>query len=346
MKTLLLSVLLVANMQFSTADLCSYNFTLADLPNSLILEVINLIAGNIINEISNCSLIGYASKDIEFWLYTRSGPSDGLKMSSLDTAMLKGRKTIVLTHGFLCSRKNNLMPELKDAYLKRYDANVIIIDWSAYSKDYYANVHCNVPRIAQTFAEFLCKADSEQNIDIEDVHVVGHSMGGQMAGFIGKQTQAQCSKVLGRISGLDPAGPLYFLKPRSRRLTNTDAKEVMVIHTNKGVLGYDGNCGTADYYPNSGASQAGCTISNSPATDFIGMVTYPTACNHLRAVDYMIESIGTNNFVGESCFLCTSCLSNPFFGSKGVMGEDFTYEEESCSYYMPTNSQSPYGKGP
>uniref|UniRef100_A0A1Y1JTM4 Lipase domain-containing protein n=1 Tax=Photinus pyralis TaxID=7054 RepID=A0A1Y1JTM4_PHOPY len=347
MKALLVSILLCFSVNLSVADLCSYNFTLDDLPNGVTGDIWSIIANSLIYEITNCSSIEYAGEKIDFWLYTRGGTPDGVKVNSGagDTSILKGKKTIVLMHGFLCSHKNNLIPELKDAYLKKYDANVIAIDWSAYSMDVYAKVFCNVPRIAETTAKFLCKADSEQNIDIESLHVVGHSMGGQLAGLTGQETQAQCSKLLGRISGLDPAGPLYSLKSKSRRLDASDAKEVMVSHTNQGLLGYAGNCGTADYYPNFGIFQEGCSVFNSPSSSVFDKLAYPAVCSHLRAVDYMIESINSDSFYGKSCFWCSSCLANPFTGTRGVMGEHFTYAEAGCSYYMDTNAKSPYGKG-
>ncbi|KAK5644058.1 hypothetical protein RI129_007903 [Pyrocoelia pectoralis] len=304
---------------------------------TLVGEILNIVAGNLINEVTDCSLINYNADHVNLWLYTRNNTFNPIKLTSTDTSLLKGRRTILLAHGFLCTHENNLIPELRDAYLNRYnDSYIIAIDWGAYSKDYYANVFCNVPRIAKTVAEFLCKADTELNININDLHVLGHSMGGQLAGLIGQETKAQCFKELGRISGLDPAAPLYSFKSKSERLDASDAKEVMVIHTNTAALGYAGKCGTVDFYPNYGVFQDGCSILDSP----------DIACSHLRAISYMIESISSNNFYGKSCLWCSSCLINPFEGSKAIMGEDLSYEAESCSYYMDTNDEAPFGQGP
>ncbi|XP_031341246.1 phospholipase A1-like [Photinus pyralis] len=346
MAILFVSALLCSFIHYSTGALCSYNFTLDDLPNSIVGEVASLLAGNLLNEFNECSEISYDGSKVDMWLYTRDGPPTGRNVRDIDTSILKGRKTILTSHGFLCSHNNNLMPELKDAYLKRYDANVIAIDWSAYSKDYYANVYCNLPRIAQTVAQFLCKADYEHNIEIRDLHMVGHSMGGQLAGLIGQETKAQCSKILGRISALDPAGPLYTLRGADSRLDASDAKLVMVIHTNMGILGYVGNCGTVDFYPDFGAIQSGCSIFDSPSSNPLNALLYPAACSHLRAVDYMIESLSSNRFNAKSCLMCTGCIANPMGGSKAVMGEDVTFEKDSCAYYMYINKEAPYAQGP
>ena len=76
------------------------------------------------------------------------------------------------------------------------------------------------------------------------VHCAGHSLGGQSCGFAGKYLNADPdpdAKEMDRISGMDPAGPLFCndvpypfdyldIKPEAR-LGPHDAKLVDVIHT-------------------------------------------------------------------------------------------------------------------
>nr|CAH7728372.1 unnamed protein product [Callosobruchus chinensis] len=57
--------------------------------------------------------------------------------------------------------------------------------------------------------------------------------------------------------GLDPAGPFFTVKNLDNRLDSTDAKFVQVVHTNDGFLGFSGQLGHADYYPNGGKTQPG-----------------------------------------------------------------------------------------
>lgn len=62
-------------------------------------------------------------------------------------------------------------------------------------------------------------------------------------------------------TGLDPARPLFeFPSFESvEKLDPTDAEFVDVIHTCRGVLGYEAPTGTVDFYPNSGfPPQPGC----------------------------------------------------------------------------------------
>jgi len=71
------------------------------------------------------------------------------------------------------------------------------------------------------------------------------------------------------VVGLDPAGPEYNPPTQNRKLVQTDAAFVDVIHSNMGVLGDSSVDGHADFYPNGGVSQPGCLIADTgiPAGD-------------------------------------------------------------------------------
>lgn len=65
-----------------------------------------------------------------------------------------------------------------------------------------------------------------------------------------------------RITGLDPAFPLYFGGPQFH-LSKGDADFVDVIHTDAGILGYPYPIGDVDFYPNMGIKfQPGCIIKD------------------------------------------------------------------------------------
>ena len=68
---------------------------------------------------------------------------------------------------------------------------------------------------------------------------------------------------MARISGLDPAGPLFSGKKSPVRLDKDDAKFVDVIHSNTEIalgmgLGTNEESGHIDFYVNGGQSQPGC----------------------------------------------------------------------------------------
>lgn len=64
---------------------------------------------------------------------------------------------------------------------------------------------------------------------------------------------------LGRITGLDPAGPFFYPLVPSGRLAETDADLVVVLHTDGLGYGYGWVVGDIDFYANTGNSpQPGC----------------------------------------------------------------------------------------
>lgn len=96
-----------------------------------------------------------------------------------------------------------------------------------------------------------------------------------MVGFAGKAFPG-----IARITGLDPAGPLYEGQPPSERLDKSDATFVDVVHTNTVLSGYAASLGHVDFYVNGGQTQPDCS-----AWQDIG------GCSHYRAHDLFISSL-------------------------------------------------------
>lgn len=112
--------------------------------------------------------------------------------------------------------------------------------------------------IGQNLAQHILKS----NIPLSNVHLIGHSLGAHIAGFVGKQIKRSTGgRLINRITALDPAGPLFEYPSRhvDEKLNKGDAEIVDVIHTDAGVFGYSGPIGLMDFYPNGGyAPQNGC----------------------------------------------------------------------------------------
>ncbi|XP_025832238.1 lipase member H-like [Agrilus planipennis] len=126
-----------------------------------------------------------------------------------------------------------------------------------------------------------------------------HSLGAHIAGCAG----AAVNSSIGVIVGLDPAGPLFHSSETDNRLDPSDAQFVQAIHTCAGRLGYRGSLGTADYRPNGGGNQPGCTLE-------------PTgSCAHGRAFALFAESVRSGGFSVWKCdsysnFRSGECQSN------------------------------------
>ncbi|KAK8784521.1 hypothetical protein V5799_009114 [Amblyomma americanum] len=100
----------------------------------------------------------------------------------------------------------------------------------------------------------------------ERVHLVGFSLGAHAAGFCGRHFYNSTQQQLGRITGLDPAGPLF--ENPNISLSSSDVTFVDVIHTNGGPIndlkfGRKNPMGHVDFYPNGGSDQPGCPTDSN-----------------------------------------------------------------------------------
>ena len=73
-------------------------------------------------------------------------------------------------------------------------------------------------------------------VSLDDLHLVGHSLGAHVVGIMGQTVKALGLGKLPRITGLDPAFPYYEFSGVDSKLSKDDADFVDVIHTNSGLL--------------------------------------------------------------------------------------------------------------
>ena len=119
-----------------------------------------------------------------------------------------------------------------DALLDLDDLNVIFVDWGGGSLPLYSQAVANTRLVGLEVARLVNKLIADHEVEAEDVHIIGHSLGSHIAGYAGERIPG-----LGRISGLDPAEPHFQGMPHFVRLDPTDALFVDVIHTDaKSIL--------------------------------------------------------------------------------------------------------------
>lgn len=176
----------------------------------------------------------------------------------------KTKQLKVVIHGYFEYGLRELYTNIKDAYLQSNDYNVILVDWEELALKVYSESAANTRLVGKIIAGRIIKS----GIDLNLVHLIGHSLGAQTAGFVGKEIISIKGQKVARITGLDPAGPLFEGSSISNRLDKSDAIEVDIIHTDSGVFGMYQNIGKVDFYPNGGtALQKGCLKSMSIPTD-------------------------------------------------------------------------------
>ncbi|XP_015470868.1 endothelial lipase isoform X1 [Parus major] len=215
-------------------------------------------------------------------------------------------KTIIIGAGTRVNHKCHPNPiprvlmkyKMKHAYLPPpsnvfLELDFIFLQTEAALKDRGSNSH------------ILFSLQENPLFKLENVHLIGYSLGAHVAGFAGNHVHG----TIGRITGLDPAGPMFEGVDPSRRLSPDDANFVDVLHTytreTLGVsIGIQMPVGHIDIYPNGGDFQPGCGLS-----DVLGAIAYGTIgevvkCEHERSVHLFVDSL-VNQDKQSFAFQCT-----------------------------------------
>uniref|UniRef100_A0A1B6MCF6 Lipase domain-containing protein n=1 Tax=Graphocephala atropunctata TaxID=36148 RepID=A0A1B6MCF6_9HEMI len=240
------------------------------------------------------------------------------------------KSTKILIHGWLDSatNKNYFVEQVREAYLLAEDVNIIAVNWPRLAMSFYSLSRIAVTPVGRYTAEFVDFLISEVGVSPASLHLLGHSLGAHIVGVVGESVTFGN---LSRITGLDPAAPLFNPDVPNGRLDASDAEFVDVIHTEGGIVGYYEPCGHVDFYPNGGSRQPGC------GADYL-------VCSHRRSYKYFAESVTSDGFISTTCdtwedYEQGQCTNN----TKTVMGENVDISANGC-YYLYTNPSRPYAK--
>ncbi|KAM7133192.1 lipase member I [Molossus nigricans] len=178
--------------------------------------------------------------------------------NSLNVNFNTSKKTVWLIHGY---RPMGSIPSWLQNFLRillnQDDINIVVVDWNRGATTFiYNRAVKNTRKVAVSLSECIHRL-LEHGASLDNFHFIGVSLGAHISGFVGKIFKGQ----LGRITGLDPAGPSFSRKPSNGRLHHTDAKFVDVIHSDTNGLGIKEPLGHIDFYPNGGKKQPGCPKS-------------------------------------------------------------------------------------
>ncbi|XP_028036396.1 uncharacterized protein LOC114247597 [Bombyx mandarina] len=288
------------------------------------------------------------------------------------------RPTRIIVHGFGSNCDNVWVYEMRSALMAVEECNVVCVDWEGgASMPNYLRAAANTRLVGKQLAMLLQGLAKHIDMRFEDVHLIGFSLGAHVAGFAGSELRN-----ISRITGLDPAGPLFEFQDPRARLDQNDAKFVDVIHSNGetlifGGLGAAQPLGHVDFYPNGGRVQHGC--SNL----FVGAVSdlvLPWAaaspegrslCNHRRAYKFFTDSVSPkchfpafpcnnyDSFLEGRCFPCDAsrrCGNMGYYADRSL-GRGQLYlltreEEPFCAHQyhlglwtsIDTNEKPTYGR--
>ncbi|KAJ8928227.1 hypothetical protein NQ314_019174 [Rhamnusium bicolor] len=229
--------------------------------------------------------------------------------------------TKVLIHGFGSDCSYIWVYEIRSALMAVEEVNIICVDWSnGATLPNYVKASANTRLVGKQLSLLLRGLVEKNGLSLRNTHLIGFSLGAHIAGFAGADLGN-----LSRITGLDPAGPLFESQDSRARLDQNDAAFVDVIHSNGenlilGGLGSSQPMGHVDFYPNGGRMQKGCShLFVGAVSDIIWSSTVEgrSLCNHRRAYKFFIDSVSPRchfpafpcesyeDFLTGKCFPCT-----------------------------------------
>ncbi|XP_019580863.2 pancreatic lipase-related protein 3 [Rhinolophus sinicus] len=299
-----------------------------------------------------------------FLLYTRRNPKVYQEISAVNYLTIQAShfRTDKMTHINIPGWKSDgkWQQDMCNVLLKVEDVNCINLHWINGSREYIHAVN-NLRVAGAEVAYFIHVLMKESGYSPSKVHLIGHSLGAHLAGEAGSRTPG-----LGRITGLDPAGPYFHNTPNEVRLDPSDADFVDVIHTN-GVrflfefgAGTINACGHLDFYPNGGKHMPGCEDLITPLLKFdFNAYKEEVAsffdCNHARSHRFYMESIlNPDAFIAYPCrsyaaFKAGKCSHCPKEGcpTMGHFADRFHLKNRKPNtsyYFLKTGALSPFSR--
>ncbi|XP_059122984.1 hepatic triacylglycerol lipase isoform X2 [Peromyscus eremicus] len=234
--------------------------------------------------------------------------------------------------------------------------NVGFVDWISLAHQHYAVAVRNARVVGQEVAALLLWLEESVKFPQSKVHLIGYSLGAHVSGFAGSSMGRKHK--IGRITGLDPAGPLFEGTSPSDRLSPDDASFVDAIHTftqrRMGLsVGIQQPIAHYDFYPNGGTFQPGChflELYKHIAEHGLNAITQTIKCAHERSVHLFIDSLRHSDLqsTGFQCSdmdsfrqgLCLSCKK----GRCNTLGYDIRrdWSGKSKKLFLITRAQAPF----
>ncbi|XP_076204727.1 phospholipase A1 member A isoform X2 [Aptenodytes patagonicus] len=263
------------------------------------------LSGHRCTDFQTANFLRGSKLKVQFLLFTSSSPScgeliladNGIKNSSFNSSL----ETKIIIHGFRAlGTKPSWIEGLVHAILHTSQVNVIAVDWVYGSTGAYPSAVENVTQLALSISQVISKLLA-LGVSGTSIHIIGVSLGAHVGGLVGHFHGGQ----LGRITGLDPAGPKYTRASPEERLDPGDALFVEAIHTDADNFGIRIPVGHIDYFINGGKDQPGCprfisaglleqagvSVRKLPKEVKVYLMTSPSApfCVHHSLVEFHLQ---------------------------------------------------------
>lgn len=265
----------------------------------------------------------------------------------------------IVIHGFGSGGRRAWVADMVYKILEYEDVNVIVVDWEkGATLPNYVHAAGNTRLVGHKTASLIKLINAKFGLTGNSYHLIGFSLGAHVAGFAGMEIRnvTNLSRMwINRITGLDPASPLFEGYEANDRLDPGDAQFVDVIHSNgdgvlRGGFGSLQPMGHVDFYPNGGRVQVGCNSVLLSALSDIISGKWQSLCNHRRALNFFMDSFEFNkcrfrsfncdsyeSFLRGECFDC-----GPNNEKCSYMGYLANYSKGRGKMYLTTHEDAPF----
>lgn len=263
------------------------------------------------------------------YLYTRSNPR--VPKLGFEDGKVDVRKPLkVIIHGWLGSMLFTVYSDMRDAFLRKEDCNVVIFDWSKSNGEFKKSV-LNARLVGNMLGDIL----SYIYDTFDHIHLIGHGIGAHLAGFAGKtiQSYTEGKSKIGRITAMDPTLPLF--NGTSERLESTDATIVDVYHCDAYRFGFGDPIGTVDFYPNGGvAPLPGCNDAEQPLIKLLYGAIEEVFCSHAKCRTYYTDSINGKVMKATKCDSWKSFQEGKCKETEQTNFGEYVDRKANGSYYL------------
>ncbi|KAI5634141.1 lipase domain-containing protein [Phthorimaea operculella] len=247
------------------------------------------------------------------------------------------RRTVVIALGYLDGSAFPIAGMFSNEYEAR-GYNVIIIDNQRFATVHYYLASRLMRPVGRHVAEVLVQL-MQLGLDPGKLEVLGFSLGGQTAGFIGRHFQKLTGRNVSRITALEPSGPCFRTLGPKDRLDASNADFVEVIHTNIDGFGMATRMGHVDFYVNGGEYQP------SDITMFPCTVT----CSHFMVLTLWVQALrNPRKFIALKCDSIQQAREADCFDrvplETNYMGFGVDKTKQGI-YYLSTDKLYPYYLG-
>ncbi|XP_077295951.1 pancreatic lipase-related protein 2-like [Arctopsyche grandis] len=273
-----------------------------------------------------------AESDVVFRLYTRKNPTNANvitygNVNSLTSSNFDKSKPVkIISHGWNNNGGSEVNTLITERFLAALDVNVICVDWGKGASALYNTAVGYVPGVG-TFIAKLVDWLVNQGANVNNFHLMGHSLGGHITGIAARSVT---KGKIPYITAFDPAFPLWG--SGSQRIRPSDANYVEIIHSNGGNLGLEEPVGHNDFYPNGGKSQPGCGALD-------------VGCSHGRSYQFFAYSLNNQGFMANQCRSVTEINNNSCANLSKLHMGGASPKSKVGLFRLETNSNPPYYKG-